>query len=185
MQVDQISLILRLTVPEEILQGQLSSSPAGVGEELAGAIDQYSREHKLGYYPAIEFFRQVPEIDQGLIEKAEQIAWTVSKVAREEVQSRLRPIFSSVKFQSVQTEAFTLPPVRPNSPTSLEQLANHCTPDTVRLELLVSMLRKDNDQRGDAAETYARKMIYRWLRGIFENVDVTASVSVPDQDSAS
>ena len=85
MQVDQISLILRLTVPEEILQGQLSSSPAGVGEELAGAIDQYSREHKLGYYPAIEFFRQVPEIDQGLIEKAEQIAWTVSKVAREEV----------------------------------------------------------------------------------------------------
>ena len=185
MQVDQISLILRLTVPEEILQGQLSSSPAGVGEELAGVIDQYSREHKLGYYPAIEFFRQVPEIDQGLIEKAELIAWTVSKVAREEVQSRLRPIFSSVKFQSVQTEAFALPPVRPNHPSSREQLENHYTPDTVRLELLVSMLRKDNDQRGGAAETYARKMIYRWLRGIFENVDVTASASVPDQDSAS
>ena len=167
------------------MQRHLQSSPVKIGEELASVIDQYSREHKLGYYPAIEFFRQVPEIDQGLIEKAEQIAWTVSKVAREEVQSRLRPIFSSVKFQSVQTEAFTLPPVRPNSPTSLEQLVNHCTPDTVRLELLVSMLRKDNDQRGEAAETYARKMIYRWLRGIFENVDVTASASVPDQDSAS
>lgn len=185
MQVDQISLILRLTVPEEILQRQLNSSPAKVGEQLARVIDQYSREHKLGYYPAIEFFRQVPEIDQGLIENAEQIAWTVSKVAREEVQSRLRPIFSSVKFQSVQTEAFALPPVRPNHPAALEQLVNHYTPDTVRLELLVSMLRKDNDQRGDAAETYARKMIYRWLRGTFKNVEVRASASVDEQDSAS
>jgi len=183
MQIDQISLILRLTVPEELLQGQLDPSPARAGQELASVIDKYSREHKLGYYPAIEFFRQVPEIDQGLIEKAEKIAWTVSKVAREEVQSRLRPVFSSVKFQSVQTEAFALPPVRPNHPSSLEQLVNHYTPDTVRLELLVSMLRKDNDQRGDAAETYARKMIYRWLRGIFENVDVTASASVVEQDS--
>jgi len=177
MQVDQVSLVLRLTVPEEILQRRLQSSPAKVGEELARVIDLYSRKHKLGYYPAIEYFRQVPEIDQDLIENAEQIAWAVSKVAREEVQSRLRPIFSSVKFQSVQTEAFALPPVRPNHPSALDLLVIHYTPDTVRLELLVSMLRKDNDQHGDAAETYARKMIYRWLRGAFENVDVTASAS--------
>ena len=74
MQVDHISLVLRLTVPEEILQGHLDSSPEQVGEQLAGVIDQYSREHKLGYYPAIEFFRQVPEIDQGLIEKLSQRA---------------------------------------------------------------------------------------------------------------
>ena len=180
MQVDRISLVLRLTVPEEMLQRHLHASPVIVGEGLARVIDKYCREHRLGYYPAIEFFRQVPEINQGLIENAEQIAWVVSKVAREEVQSRLRPIFSSVKFQSVQTEAFTLPPVRPNNPSALEQLVSHYTPDTVRLELLVSMLRKNNDQRGDAAETYARKMIYRWLRGIFENVDVTASASRAD-----
>jgi hypothetical protein len=183
MQVDHISLILRLTVPEAILQRQLHSSPVEIGEQLATVIDQYSRKHKLGYYPAIEFFRQVPEIDQGLIECAEKIAWVVCKLAREEVQSRLRPIFSTVKFQSVQTEAFALPPVRPDHPSSLERLAAHYTPDTVRMELLVSMLRKDNDQRGDAAEAYARKMIYRWLRGIFENVDVTASASAVEQDS--
>jgi hypothetical protein len=183
MQVDHISLILRLKVPGEILQRHLHSSPVEVGEELARVIDQYARKHRLGYYPAIEFFRHVPDINQGLIENAEQIAWVVSKVAREQVQSRLRPIFSSVKFQSVQTEAFTLPSVRPNYPSALEQLKSHYTPDTVRLELLVSILRKDNDQRGDAVETYARKMIYRWLRGIFEDVDVTASASRIEQDS--
>ena len=183
MQVDHISLILRLKVPGEILQSHLHSSPVEVGEELARVIDRYTRKHGLGYYPAIEFFRHVPEIDEDLIENAEQIAWVVSKVAREQVQSRLRPIFSCVKFQSIQTEAFTLPSVRPNSPSALEQLKSHYTPDTVRLELLVSMLRKDNDQRGDAAETYARKMIYRWLRDVFEDVDVTASASRIEQDS--
>lgn len=177
MQFDHISLILRLTVPEEILQRHLNTSPEKVGEELALVIDKYSREHKLGYYPAIEFFRQVAEIDQGLIENADQIAWVVSKVAREEVQSRLRPIFSTVKFQSVQTEAFALPTVRPNLPSAFDQLVKHCTPDTVKLELLVSMLRKDNDQRGYAAEAYARKMIYRWLKNVFENIEVTASVT--------
>ena len=146
MQVDRVSLTLRLTVPETILQPRLSASVTKVGEELAQVIDKYSREHKLGYYPAIEHFRQVVEVDQALIDSAERMAWSVSKLAREEVQSRLRPIFSTVKFQSIQTEAFTLPSVRPGQPSAFDRLVQHYTPDTVRLELLVSMLRKDNDQ---------------------------------------
>ena len=96
------------------------------------------------------------------------------------MQSRLRPVFSSVKFISVQTEVFTLPAVRPNTPSALEQLAKHCVPDTVRLVLQVSILRKDNDARGDAAEAYARKMIFRWLKGAFEHIEITASAPVTE-----
>jgi len=177
MQFDHVNLVLRLTVPDEILQRHLQAPPLQVGEQLASVIDQYSREHKLGYYPALEFVRQMPEIDQDLVEDAEKIAWVVSKLAREEVQSRLRPVFSSVKFQSVQTEAFALPAVRPNAPSAFDQLVKHYTPDTVKLELLVSIVRKDSDQRGNAAEAYARKMIYRWLKDVFVNVEVTASAS--------
>lgn len=181
MQVDFVNLTVRITVAETLIQRHLSSSPSKVGEQIARAINQYSREYKLGYYPAIEFFRQVDEFDQGLIDNAEQIAWIASKVAREEVQSRLRPIFSNVKFQAIQTEAFALPTVRTNHPKALEQLAGFYTPDTVKIELQVSMLRKDNDQRGDAAEAYARKMIYRWLKGAFDSVEVTASSPRPEK----
>jgi len=53
MQVDHVSLILRLTVAETVLQRQLSASALKLGEQLAHVIDKYSREHKLGYYPAI------------------------------------------------------------------------------------------------------------------------------------
>jgi len=177
MQVDHISLILRLTVAETVLQRQLSASASKIGEELASAIDKYSREYKLGYYPAIDYFRQTVGIDQGLIDSAEHMARFASKLARKEVQSRLRPIFSRVKFQSIQTEAFTLPSVRPNQPSAFDLLVKHYTPDTIKMELLVSLLRKDEDQRGDAVEAYARKMIYRWLKDVFENVELTASVS--------
>jgi hypothetical protein len=141
-------------------------------------IDQHSREHKLGYYPAIEYFREVPEADHELIDAAEQLAWHVSKLAREEVQSRLRPVFSSVRFQSIQTEAFGMPAVRPRQPAAFERLVEHCTPNTVKMELVVSLLRKDSDQRGNAAEGYARKMIYRWLRAGFKDVEVTASLAI-------
>ena len=47
MQVDHVRLVLRLTVPEAILQGQLHSSPAKVGEQLATVIDQYRSKHRL------------------------------------------------------------------------------------------------------------------------------------------
>jgi len=40
------------------------------------------------------------------------------------------------------------------------------------------LLRKDADQRGSAAEGYARKMIYRWLKAGFEDVEVTASLAI-------
>jgi hypothetical protein len=54
----------------------------------------------------------------------------------------------------------------------------HCTPDTVKVELMVSLLRKDSDQRGEAAEGYARKMMYRWLKAGFEDIEVTSSFVV-------
>jgi hypothetical protein len=175
MQVDHVSLGIRLVLSDEMLRAKLAASPADIGLELARAIDKYCSEQQLGYYPAIEFFRQAAGFDQQLIDHIEQVSWQVSKLAREEVQSRLRPIFSTVKFQSVQTEAFALPPVRPSQDNALDRLVQHCTVDTVKLELQVSMLRKDNDQRGDAAEGYARKMMYRWLGSVFEEVQITAS----------
>jgi chromosome condensin MukBEF complex kleisin-like MukF subunit len=177
MQVDHISLVVRLTVPEKVFQGELHTSPSRLGKDLATAIDHYSRENKLGYYPAIEFIRKIKDIDQSLVDEAERIAWIVCKLAREEVQSRLCPVFSSVKFKSVQTEAFAMPAIRPNQASAFDQLVRHCTPDSVKLEIQVSMLRKDDDQRGEAAEAYARKMIFRWLKPVFENIEITASVA--------
>ena len=175
MQVDHTTLLLRLKLSDKPIWQHLPSSAEKVGRELAERIDRYCRDHELGYYPAIEFFRQVADFDQALIDDVEQIAWSASKLAREQIQKRLRPVFSTVKFRSVQTEAFGLPPVRPGRSGSLEKLAEHYTPNRIKVELQVSSLRRESDDRGDAMEGYARKMIYRWLSDIFEEVEVAAS----------
>ena len=175
MQVDHTRLLLRLKLSDHPVWQHLPLSAEKVGRELAEVIDRYCRDHELGYYPALEFFRQVTDFDQALIDDVEQIAWAASKLAREQIQSRLRPVFSTVKFQSIRTEAFGLPPIRRGRSNSLERLAEHYTPNRIKVELLVSSLRKEGDDRGEAMEGYARKMIYRWLSDIFEEVEVTAS----------
>lgn len=181
MQVDHVALTLRVTLAENAVWQHLPAEATKAGRELAAFVDRYCREHQLGYYPAIEYFRQVPEADQQLIDAAEKLAWEVSKKAREQVLSRLRPVFSNVKVQSVQMASSALPPVRPGQPSALDQLAAHYAPNRVRMELLASLLRKDADQRSEAMEGYARKMVFRWLSGLFDDVEVAFSVLVDDQ----
>ena len=175
MQVDKISLTLRLQFSESALHQHITASPVKAGKALAIAVDNYSRENDLGYYPAIDYFEQVDTFDKDLVKAVERISWQVSKFARQEIQKRLRPIFATVKFQSVQTEAYALPGVRPGHESALEHLSEHYTPDTLKVELQLSMLRKENDHREGAAEGYARKMMFRWLGDLFESIEVTSS----------
>ena len=178
MRIEKARVGVLVKVPEHAMSRHLPCSAERVGTELAQAIDNYVRDQQLGYYPALEFFRNVDAIDQDLLDSADQIAWLVSKLAREEIQVRLRPIFATVKFDSIQTVAFALPPVRPQQKDALEHLGWHYTPDTIKIELVLSMLRKDTDTAERKVETYARKMIYRWLRDKFEYVEITSSSEI-------
>jgi hypothetical protein len=71
--------------------------------------------------------------------------------------------------------AYALPAVRPGQPDAVDQLARHYTPDTFRIELKLSMMRKDNDRNTGKAEAYARKMIFRWLKDSFRELEITGS----------
>jgi len=113
--------------------------------------------------------------DPDLIASAEQVAWLVSKLARETIQATLTPIFSSIQFQSIQTHAFTLPKIRPGQKNAEELLAKFYTPDSVKIELILTMMRRDSDVDDGRAEPYARKMMFRWLESEFESIEITSS----------
>lgn len=178
MRFDKVLLILNVQLKPEQLQQHLPCSADIIGRSLADIAEQYATENKTGYYPAIDFFKTRDEVDPDLIESAEQVAWLVAKLARETIQRRLRPIFSSVSFQSIQTLAFSLPGVRPSQKDAIEKLAAHYTPDTVKVELLLTMMRRDNETDDGRAELYARKMMYRWLESEFESLEVANSKAV-------
>ena len=178
MRFDKVLVILDVQLKADDLRNYLPCSANIIGKTLAEIADDYVNKNKTGYYPAIEFFKTLDEVDPDLIASAEQVAWLVSRLARENIQSKLRPIFSSVHFQSIQTLAFSLPKVRPNKPDAMEQLAKHYTPDTVKLELVLTMMRRDSEAEDDRAEPYARKMMFRWLESTFERVTITGSTAL-------
>jgi hypothetical protein len=68
-----------------------------------------------------------------------------------------------------------MPRVRPNQKDAIEQLAQHYTPDSVKIELVLTMIRRDRDADDGRAEPYARKMMFRWLESEFESIKVTNS----------
>ena len=175
MRFDKVLIIIDVQLKAETLQQYLPCSANIIGSTLADIADEYQKKNKTGYYPAIDFFKTLDTVDPDLIASAEQVSWLVSKLARETVQSKLRPVFSSVTLQSIQTLAFSLPKVRPNKTDAVEQLSRHYTPDTVKMELVLTMMRRDSEADDDRAEPYARKMIFRWLESAFELVTITSS----------
>ena len=175
MRFDKVLIIIDVQLKAETLQQYLPCSADIIGKTLADIADEYQRNNKTGYYPAIDFFKTLDTVDPDLITSAEQLSWLVSKLARETVQSKLRPIFSSVTLKSIQTLAFSLPKVRPNKADAVEQLSKHYTPDTVKMELVLTMMRRDSEADDGRAEPYARKMMFRWLESAFELVTITSS----------
>ncbi len=175
MRFDKILVIINVQLKEKDLQRYLPCSANVIGKTLADIADQYADENRTGYYPAIDFFKTRDDVDPDLITSAEQVAWLVSKLAREAVQSKLRPIFSSVQIQSIQTLAFSLPKIRPNQSDAIAQLAKHYTPDTVKIELILTMMRRDSEAEDGRAEPYARKMMFRWLTSEFETLELVNS----------
>lgn len=175
MRFDKTLVIAEVTLKTETLQQYLPCSADIIGKTLASIAVDYELENKTSYYPAIDFFKTLDEVDPDLIVSAEQVSWLVSKLAREIIQLKLRPIFSSVQIQSIQNMAFSLPKVRPNKTDAVEQLAKHYTPDTIKVELLLTMIRRDSEANDDRAEPYARKMMFRWLGSEFESVVITGS----------
>ena len=169
----KVAVALTVKVPNEALERHLACSPPVVGAELADQVQAYERSHRLGYYPALEFFRENGGVEDNLLDAADHIAWMSANLVREEVRSKLRPVFSSVSFQAIQPLAFTLPAVRPGELNARHRLTEHYTPDTIKLTLLVSSFLKRQDP--EALQRWARHLLWRWLKPSFAAMEVTSA----------
>jgi len=172
--LNRVALTLVVRVGEQVFARHLPSSPRVVGEALAEQVRRYVQRQQLGYYPALDFFRDLPEaLDPQLLDAAEHIAWFTCNMARDEVRRKLRPVFSSLNFESIQSLAFTLPPVRPNQPNAPADLVRHYTPDTAKMALVASSFQKT--EMPEALSKWASHLAFRWLKESFESVQITSA----------
>jgi hypothetical protein len=112
-------------------------------------------------------------LEPELVDTAQGIAWFVSELVRSEVISRLRPAFSRIEIEGMQSTAYTMPTVRPSHPNAIYELAEHYTPDEVKITLLVSSIEKS--ARTEGMDKLAEHKVRRWLDQHFDTVVVTSA----------
>lgn len=170
--IARVALTLQVTVAAEKLDALLREADKLIGARLAERVDGWVRERKLGYYPALEFL-----VDQGAVspedfEALRNLAATIRKRVKRDVQTQLWPIFSSIQIERAQSLAFMLPRVTPGKPDAVAELARHYFPNTVRLELVLASL--DKVARLEDVAAISETKVARNLRDGFEAVSVTA-----------
>ena len=177
--IHRLNLSLRIEIADEVIALHSVASPEIVGGELAAAVSEYVRNTGLGYYPALDFFRHLAgsetAIDAELLDAAEGLAWLCCNLAREEIQRKLRAVFSTMSLESIQSQAFSMPTIRPGQENALWHLARHYSPNFVKLDIVVTMIQKvPADER---LEGFARQLVQGCLKGSFKALELKAFLS--------
>jgi hypothetical protein len=167
-----VALTIQVVLAPEQLEALSNAAERSIGRTLAERVDAIVRAQRLGYYPALDYFEDHPDMDPALIGTVKALAAQIRKRVKREVQKHLWPVFSSVQIERATTLAFTLPRVTPAQADALARLAQHYFPNTVRLELVLTTL--DKQHRLDEAEKFSSSKVVRNLRDAFESVSVTA-----------
>jgi hypothetical protein len=172
MNVTSVAISVLITVKLDDLNSHSAAAAEIVGEEMARQVAGYTQKKKLGYYPPLEYFKELDDVDPDLIDAIDNVAWLATRLVREEVRRRLRPVFASLRIDALQNLVFTMPRVRPGNASSMQQLTEHFTPNKVRIELTASIINRDTTEKD--FKRYTSHLVHRWLADHFENVDVVS-----------
>lgn len=172
-QVARFAVVLKVRVGDEVIEPNIGYLPWVLGENLAGQVDSWVMEQRLGYYPALDFFRDKPQVvDPALLQLIDAMARFGEEYSRRELRRRLRGGFSHVDVERIQLEAFAMPRILPSQPKSPEELARHYAPATFRVELLLGMI-----QRGDVEriERLVAQRILQWAKPAFASLELLST----------
>lgn len=170
--ITTIAIALRVRVPRAALMKHLPASPYALGMDIAKQTHDYVMHAHLGYYPPLDFLQTQSVIDSYLFDAAQHVAAVSGEYVRQCIMEKLIPIFSSVRFQAMHIQAFTLPAIRPGQPHAVEHLAGHYTPDIVKCDLLLSMVQKQKSEQG--LERYTSTTVKHRLAEEFKELEITS-----------
>jgi hypothetical protein len=143
LKITRVALGITVTVPEDLIELNMGYLPWVLGDSLAAQVSQEVAERRIGYFPAIDFFREnCQTVDPALIALIDEVGQFSIDFTRRELRRRLSRVFSNVQIAQAQCLAYTLPRVRPSQPQALTELGRHFAPDKVRLDLVLSTIQK-------------------------------------------
>src|SRR5512143_75446 len=171
--IARFDAVLKVRVADDVVEPNLGYLPWVLGENLAGQVDSLVMEQHLGYYPALDFFRDKPQIvDPALLQLIDQMARFGEEYSRRELRRRLRGGFSHVDVERVQVDAFAMPRILPSQPKSPEELARHYAPSTFRVELLLGLIQR---AEVEGIERLVAQRIQQWAKPAFHSLELLST----------
>lgn len=175
----RIAVTVTVRVGDDVVEPNTGFSAQAVGHSAAAQVDEHVRNSGLGYYPAIDFYRDEPTaVDPALLDLLDELAGYCAAYARSELRRRLRRVFSVVEIGHMAAIAYTMPRVRRSQPDRLERLAAHYAPHELRCELLVTVIEK---QLYAGLEQAAGQRLLQWAGPAFEQVTVVECRLLPER----
>lgn len=168
--ISKIHITLQVKISHDVLERYLPSSAEVVGEALTEQVVAAVKKHKLSYFPPLDFLQQQGDLEEDLLDATETIAWFACKLVREEVNKKLRAFFSTLSFQSVKCTSYAMPSIRANQINAWSELVEHYTPNTVKLDVIASILKKEQHPKG--LENWSKQLFRRNLEESFESFEV-------------
>ncbi len=95
MHVTRVGLTVRGQLPRYALEQHLPAPLDSLGQQLAKQIDDYVKQNNLGYYPALDFFKQQDGVDNYLLDAVDQVAQIAVAMTKDEVIRRSQKIWVS------------------------------------------------------------------------------------------
>lgn len=141
--IQKVEVGIQVAVPETVVEANVGYLPWVLGENLAGMVDSYVMEKGLGYYPALDFFRdKVDVVDPALLLLIDQVAMFCVEFTRREFRRRLSHAFSHVQVDDAKCTAYAIPRARPSHAQAPQALAEHYTPKNIKLVMTLSSIHK-------------------------------------------
>lgn len=163
---------LTVEIPHEALESQSPVSAVVIADQITELVLAYEQQHHLGYFAAIDYYQKNDVLDDDLINALQSISWLSCSMAQEEIKTRLRPVFSSIRFEAIQSPVNSLPSVRPGDLNAQQKLIEHYTADKVKLTFTASMIRKT--ETSESTEAYADHVIGKWIKDSFSSYKINS-----------
>jgi hypothetical protein len=141
-----------------------------LGDSLAAQVQEHVAAARLGYFPALDYFRDPSKgADQALLVLMDEVAQFSVDYARRELRRRLARVFSNIQIDQAQCTAYMLPRVRPGQPLAVAELGKHYAPAKVKLELVLSTIERS---RTPDPERLAIAKVEHWAQEPFAGLNI-------------
>ncbi len=176
MKFEKVRLSVLVEVPDHVFEQKSPFSPHLLAKEITGHVERYIADESLGYYPALDFCREVSAIPDALLEALDQLSWLASSAARSELLLKLRPLYASVQVKSMQVIAYNMPQVRLKQATECNEIIRHYTANRVKVDLLITLVNQAGNK--ELLAEYVKKSTWRNLEDVFESLEIGAAILV-------